>query len=61
MNSVFLSFLNIGISIIGSVLVTVILMCLREANQKAAAEAEKEEAELLDEIGSSMEDLEIDS
>lgn len=49
-----------GISILLSVLVTVIVMCLREANQKAADEAEKEEAELLEEIGSSIEDLNDD-
>ena len=32
-------------------------MCLRDANKKASAEADKEEAELLEELGSSLEDL----
>lgn len=40
-----------------SVVVTVILMCLRESNKRSLEEAEKEEAELLEELGSSEEDM----
>ena len=47
-----------GLSIIVSVVVTVMIMCLRESNKHAAEEAEKEEAELLGEMGSSDDELE---
>ncbi len=39
-----------------SVAVTVMIMCLRDSNRKAAEEAEKEEAELMGGLGSSDED-----
>ena len=44
-----------GLSIIVSVVVTVMIMCLRESNRRAAEETEKEEVELLGEMGSSDE------
>ena len=47
----------IGLSILVSVMVTVILMCLRESNRRSTEEAEKEEAELMEELGSSGEEM----
>lgn len=41
-----------GLSVLVSVVATVGVMCLRETSRKEAEEAEKEEQELLDEIGS---------
>ena len=48
---------TIGFSILLSVVVAVILMCLRESNRRSTEEAEKEEAELMEELGSSGEEM----
>lgn len=41
------SFICTGFSVLMSVVVSVVIMCLRESNRRAAEEAEQEEAELL--------------
>ena len=41
-----------GLSVLVAVVATVGVMCLREAGRKDAEEAEKEEQELIDAIGS---------
>lgn len=41
-----------GVSVLVSVVVTVIVMCLREVGHKEAEEAEREEQELMDAIAS---------
>lgn len=45
-----------GLSVLVSVAVTVMIMCLRESNRRAAEEADKEEADLAEELGSSDDD-----
>ena len=56
-DQIYFWFQSPGFSILVSVVVTVILMCLRESNKRSLEEAEKEEAELLEELGSSEEDM----
>ncbi len=43
----------VGLSVLVSVAVTVMIMCLRDSNRRAVEEAEKEEAELMEEMGNS--------
>ena len=42
-----------------SVIVTVILMCVREGSRRAADKEEKEEKELMEEFSSGDEDLDL--
>ena len=47
-----LNFSTTGVSILVSVTLTVILMCLREGSRQAAEKEEKEEKELMEEFSS---------